>query len=101
MDRCGIFRGITAGKLEQVSVCKPEKDIHARMLVVGLGLKSHLISPAPSGHGPFHTPGKTKRPSQIKLQFSAARLVGTCLSIRLFWHREHEKKNAAGDSRFG
>lgn len=53
MDRCGIFRGITAGKLERVTVCKPEKDIHARMPVVGLGWKYHLISPAPSGHGPL------------------------------------------------
>lgn len=94
MDRCGIFRGITAGKLERVTVCKPEKDVHARYACGWLGLKYHPISPAPSGHGPLHTPGKTKHPSQINLQLSAARLVGTCLSIKLFRHREHEEKNA-------
>lgn len=94
MDRCGIFRGITAGKVERVSVCKPEKDIHARMPVVGSRLKYHLISPAPPGRGPLHTPGKAKHPSQTHLQLSADGLVGACLFVKLFWHREHEKKSA-------
>lgn len=60
MDRRGIFRGATRGKM---SVCETEERVYVHMIFVCVtvcarhALKSSNIR-SPSGQGPFHFPEK-------------------------------------------